>query len=193
MTEPRHDPPMYLPAFAVKQKLTLMVNRYEIRALGPDGQPGQLMALAQQKRMAFKEEVTFYADEERTRAVFSFKARQRLDLGAGYDVYDEHGEAIGYFKKDFGKSLLRSTFHLSGPSLEATGQERSQAVALIRRFADVPLPFHFDFVDSAGNTVMSVERQFSLRDQYSVNVPDRRLDFRLAAAMTVALDALMAR
>lgn len=185
--------PMYLPGFFVKQKLTMMVNRYEIRAFGPDGRPGDLMAVAQQKRMAFKEQVTFYADEERTRAVFSFKARQALDLGAGYDVFDEAGQPIGYFKKDFGKSLLRSTFHLSGPGIEATGQERSQAVALIRRFMDIPLSFHFDFTDAAGAPVMSVERQFSLRDQYSVNVPDQRIDFRLAAAMTVALDALMAR
>src|SRR5690349_4966820 len=193
MTEPKHDPPMHLPAFFVKQKLTLMVNRYEIRAVADDGQPGDLIAVAQQKRMAFKEQVTFYADEERTRAVFSFKARQALDLGAGYDVFDERGDAIGYFKKDFGQSLLRSTFHLNGPhGLNATGQERNQAIAIIRRFLDVPLPFHFDFLDQ-GRAVMHVDRQFSMRDRYTVHVPDQRLDFRLAAAMTVGLDALMAR
>ena len=193
MNGPRHDPPMHLPAFLMTQKLTLMVNRYELRHPGPDGGPGELIAVAQQKRMALKEHVTFYADEERTRPVFSFKARQALDLGAGYDVFDERGEAIGYFKKDFGKSLLRSTFHLSGPhGLEATGQERNQAVALLRRFADLPLTFHFDFLQD-GRPVMSVDRQFSLRDRYTVQVPDPRLDFRLAAAMTVALDALMSR
>src|SRR5215216_5129216 len=114
---------MHLPAFAMTQKLTLMVNRYEIRAVGPDGQPGEVMAFAEQKRMAFKEHVTFYADASKTRAVFSFKARQVMDLGAGYDVFDERGEAIGFFKKDFAKSLLRSTFHLNGPHLNATGQE----------------------------------------------------------------------
>ncbi|MFL6108544.1 MAG: hypothetical protein ACJ72L_16415 [Marmoricola sp.] len=209
MTEPKHDPPMHLPAFFVKQKLTLMVNRYEIRSAGPDGQPGELMAVAQQKRMAFKEQVTFYADEERTRPVFSFKARQVVDLNAGYDVFDEHGEAIGFFRKDFGKSLLRSTFHLNGPhGLNAIGQERNQAIAIIRRFVDFPFAFHFDFVEQGQSDfveqgqsaiaqerqpVMHVDRQFSLRDRYAVTVPDRRLDFRLAAAMTVALDALMSR
>lgn len=184
---------MHLPAFFVSQKLTLMVNRYEIRAAGPDGAPGQLMAVAQQKRMAFKEQVTFYADEQRTRAVFSFKARKAIDLGSGYDVYDEAGNVLGFFRKDFGKSLLRSTFHLSGPGLEATGQERNQVIALLRRFVDFPFSFHFDFLDPAGQPVMSVDRQFSMRDRYTVSVPDQRLDFRLAAAMTVALDALMSR
>jgi uncharacterized protein YxjI len=185
--------PMHLPAFFVSQKLTMMVNRYEIRAAGADGAPGELMAIAQQKRMAFKEQVTFYADEQRTRAVFSFKARKTIDLGSGYDVYDEAGAPLGFFRKDFGKSLLRSTFHLSGPDLEATGQERNQLVAIARRLVDFPFAFHFDFVDPAGQLVMSVERQFSMRDRYTVNVPDPRLDFRLAAAMAVGLDALMGR
>jgi uncharacterized protein YxjI len=184
---------MYLPAFVVNQRLTMMVNRYEIRAVGPDGTPGQLMAMAQQKRMAFKEQVTFYADEERTRPVFSFKARKAIDLGSGYDVTDEAGAALGFFRKDFGKSLLRSTFHLSGPDLEATGQERNQLVAIARRLVDFPFAFHFDFVDPSGQPVMSVERQFSMRDRYAVTVPDQRLDFRLAAAMAVGLDALMSR
>src|SRR4051812_21945968 len=185
--------PMHLPAFFVGQKLTLMVNRYEIRAVGPDGGPGELMAIAQQKRMAFKEQVTFYSDEQRTRAVFSFKARKTIDLASGYDVYDEAGAPLGFFRKDFGKSLLRSTFHLSGPELEATGQERNVLIAIARRLVDFPFPFHFDFADPAGQPVMSVERQFSVRDRYAVTVADPRLDFRLAAAMAVALDALMGR
>jgi uncharacterized protein YxjI len=184
---------MYVPAFFVSQRLTMMVNRYEIRAAGPDGSPGQLMAMAQQKRLAFKEQVTFYSDEARTHPVFSFKARKTIDLASGYDVYDEASNQIGFFRKDFGRSLLRSTFHLSGPDLEATGQERNVLVAIARRLVDVPLPFHFDFLDPAGQPVMSVERQFSVRDRYTVTVPDPRLDFRLAAAMAVGLDALMSR
>ena len=40
---------------------------------------------------------------------------------------------------------------------------------------------------------MSVERQFQLRDRYTVTVPDERVDFRVAAAIAVGLDALMQR
>jgi hypothetical protein len=85
--------------FTVTQKLTLMVNRYEIRSVAGDGQPGHLLAVAQQKRAAFKEQVTFYQDESRTTPLFSFKARQRLDLGATYDVLDADGQPIGSFRK----------------------------------------------------------------------------------------------
>jgi len=185
---------MYLPQFVVKQKLTMMVNRYEITGVNPDGTPGQLMALAEQKRMAFKEQVTFFTDATKTRPVFGFKARAVMDLNAGYDVTDENGQPIGFFRKDFGKSLLRSTFHIEGPGFAGTGQERNQAVALIRRFTDIPfLPIHFDFADANGQPLMSSTRKASIGDRYTVTVPDPRIDFRFAAAMAVGLDALMAR
>ncbi|WP_220457994.1 MULTISPECIES: hypothetical protein [unclassified Actinotalea] len=183
-----------LDRFAVKQRYTMMVNRYEIRALGPNGEEGPILAMAQQKRMAFKEEVTFYADEQRTVPVFSFKARQRMDLGATYDVKDANGTPIGMFRKDFAKSLLSSTYHLEGAGVTAVGSERNLAVAILRRVQDwIPLAVHYDFKDPAGNLVMASERRWGLRDFYTVTVPGARLDGRVAAAMAVALDALQSR
>ncbi|MBJ2121844.1 hypothetical protein I6N91_12735 [Arthrobacter sp. MSA 4-2] len=188
--------------FAVAQKITLMVNRYEIRAVDGNGQPAGLLAVAQQKRAAFKEQVTFYADESRRTPIFSFKARQRFDLGATYDVLDAAGTPIGSFRKDFGKSLLRSTWHLDAPGVQAVGSERSAGVAIARRLWDLvplteslpaPFVFHFDFVDASGQLVMTSERGRSLRDRYDVTVPGARLDGRVAAAMAVALDALQER
>jgi hypothetical protein len=185
---------MYLPTFYVKQKFAMTTNRYELYAANPDGSNGQLMGLAEQKRLAFKEQVTFYSDETKSRPVFAFKARRVVDLNAGYDITDETGQQIGFFRKDFGASLLRSTFHIEGPGYQGTGQERSQAVALIRRFTDIPfLPIHFDFVSSEGQPLLGVERQSSVRDRYTVHVPDQRVDFRVAAAVAVGLDALMQR
>jgi hypothetical protein len=188
--------------FAVTQKITLSVNRYDIQAVGDDGTPGAVLATAQQKRLAFKEEVTFYADESRRVPVFSFKARKRLDLGSGYDVVDATGAPLGFFRKDFARSLLRSTWHLEAPGLEATGRERSAPVAVLRRVWDlvpivgavpVPFVFHFDFVDAAGRPVLTSVRKISARDRYDVTVPGGLLDGRLAAAMAVALDALQDR
>lgn len=188
--------------FAVTQKITMMVNRYEIYSVFPDGKPRALLAMAQQKRLAFKEEVTFYSDAARTTPVFSFKARKRVDLGSGYDVRDASGTQIGFFRKDFGKSLLRSTWHLESAGVAAVGRERSELVAVLRRvwgwvpvLGEVPVPFlfHFDFVDAGGQVVMSSQRGRSLRDRYDVTVPGARLDGRVAAAMAVALDALQDR
>ncbi len=194
---------MVVPLFFVNQRITMMVNRYEVRAANPDGTEGRLLAFAEQKRMTLKEQVDFYADESKTRRVFSFKARQRLDVHAEHDVLDENGVMLGSFKKQFGASLLRSTWSLSAPGLEATGQERRLSVAVLRRVWDVlpyigevwvPFVFHFDFVDErTGQVVMVSERRKAVRDRYTVTVPDPRLDFRVAASMAVALDALQSR
>ena len=184
----------HLSRFFVKQRLTMMVNRYEIRAATPDGSVGGLLAVAQQKRMAFREQVTFFADEGRTVPVFSFRARQAMDLAAVYDVFDAAGTPIGYFQKDFGASLLRSSFHLGGPGIDAYGQERNVVVAVLRRFTEFAFPVHFDFTDKqTGAVVMTSARQMTFGDRYTIEVPDPRIDFRLAAAMAVGLDALLQR
>ncbi|MBB5791215.1 hypothetical protein [Jiangella mangrovi] len=191
----------------VHQRITPMVNRYAVHTLGIDGREGELIAFAQQKRMALKEQVTFYADEDRSDPpLFAFKARSRLDVGAGHDVTGPAGEPIGWFKKEFRKSLTRSTWTLGEPSLglEAVGRERSQGVAIVRRVWDIvlndvpgPWRFHFDFTTADGTLVMSSERRKTLRDAYDVELPalpdGSRLDWRLGAAMAVALDALQSR
>lgn len=194
---------MYMPAFSMKQRVTMMANKYELIAANPDGSDGPMLAFAQQKRMAFKEQVTFYADGTKSQPVFSFKARKTIDLGSGYDVFDANGQQIGWFKKEFGKSLFRSSWQLSGAGVDADGTERNPTVAIVRRVwefvpfvGEIPLPFifHFDFTDrGTGQPVLSVERKISVRDRYHVTVQDQRLDFRVAAAMTVALDALQGR
>jgi uncharacterized protein YxjI len=194
---------MVVPRFYVKQRITMMINRYEIRAANPDGSEGQLLALAEQRRMKIKEEVNFFADESKTRRVFSFKARQRLDVHAEHDVFDEYGQPLGMFSKKFGASLLRSTWNLYAPGIEAVGQERNAFIAILRRIWTlipylgdvwVPFLFHFDFTDTrTGAPVMTSEKAIAIRDRYTVTVPDPRLDFRIAACMAVALDALQSR
>lgn len=179
----------FVAQFEVRQKLALTTNRYQLQT--PDG---RLLGLAEQKRMALKEQVTFYADEKKTQPVMSFKARKVIDLGSGYDVYDGAGQQLGFFKKDFGASFLRSTFHVEGPGYTGTGQERSQVIAILRRFSDIPfLPIHFDYVSSDGAPLLSIERAATVRDRYLVTVHDQRIDFRVAAALAVAMDALMGR
>ena len=188
--------------FSVTQKVTLAVNRYDIRASGEDGTPGPLLATAQQKRLAFKEQVTFYADEARTVPLFSFQARKRLDLGSGYDVIDAAGRTLGSFRKDLGRSLVRSTWHLEANGLQATGRERSALLAVLRRVWDLvpvvgviplPLPVHFDFAAAEGQAVLSSTQRVSARDRYDVTLPGGSVDGRFAAAMAVALDALQDR
>ncbi len=193
----------HIPNFLVKQHITMMVNRYEVLSANPDGTEGPLLAFAQQKRMSFKEEVIFYADVAKTTKLFSFKARHGLDVRAEHDVFDADGNTLGWFKKEFATSLLRSTWQMTYDGVQTRGQERNQVIAILRRVWDfipvvgdvwIPFVFHFDFLDLAtGQPVFISERKRSIRDRYVVTVPDTRLDFRVAASMAVALDALQSR
>ncbi|MEV5763023.1 hypothetical protein AB0L34_00370 [Micromonospora sp. NPDC052213] len=181
--------------FHIRQRIRMMVNQYEVHAVAPDGSEGGMLAFAQQKRLAFKEQVTIYTDDSKQQPLLGFKARQRLDIGATYDVTDHAGNPIGLFRKDFAQSLLRSTWHVEQAGLpQITGQERSMPVALLRRFVDSLswLPYHFDFV-AGGQPVFSVIKQWGLRDRYVVQVQHPQIDRRLVIAMAVALDALQAR
>ena len=179
----------------VRQRVRLMVNQYEVHAVAPDGTEGSVLAFAQQKRMAFKEQVTLYTDDTKQTPLLGFKARQVMDLGATYDITDSAGAPIGQFRKNFKESLLRSTWHLEQPGLgEMTGRETNQTVAILRRFIDSLswLPYHFEFL-IAERPAFSVVKKWGLRDKYLVTIHDPQVDRRLVTAMAVALDALQSR
>jgi len=198
--------PPPITALRMRQRLTMMVNRYELYAVDAAGAEAGLVAFAEQKRMALKEQVTFYGDTAKSTPLFGFKARQVMDHGAVSDVTDGHGIPIGWFKKEFGASLARSTWTLGIPDgFTARGQERNAKVAVLRRVwelipivGDLPVPFlfHFDFRAPGGQVVFSSTKRAAFRDVYEISVPaisGRHLDWRLASAMAVALDALQSR
>lgn len=192
-------------SFTLVQHFAMTVNRYDIRARATDGVAGSVTAWAQETRMPFKREVTFYADRARTQPIFGFKpSRKHREVGDVYDVADAEGQLIGTLRKDVARSLLRSTWHVSTPDgLTAVGRERSLGVAIGRRIFDLlngpPIAwrFHFDFMTSDGQVVLTSQCERAIRDLYEITMPvlpdGRQLDWRVGAAMAVALDALQRR
>jgi len=205
MTEPVADAPAE--RYVLRQKLTMMVNRYEILRADENGRELGVLCFAEQKRMAAKEQVTFYTDSAKAHPLFGFKARKRLDLGSTYDVTDGQGRPIGWFKKHFKASLVSSTWTLGLPDgREFVGAERNTKVAVARRLweivpvvGDIPVPFlfHFDFTAPDGSLALSSTKKASVKDVYHVTLPPladgRPIDWRVGLAMAVALDALQSR
>jgi hypothetical protein len=76
-----NDIPQEMSRLVVRQNHTMMVNRYTIHPVDDAGNEAPAIAAAQQKRLALNEQVTFYADEQRKRPIFRFKARDTLELG----------------------------------------------------------------------------------------------------------------
>lgn len=187
--------------FHMHQKITMMVNRYQIFA-DDGGEPGPLVAFVEQKRMKFKEEVTLYTDDTKQQVLGQFEARKVIDLASGYDVTAADGRPVGVFGKQFGKSLLRSTWQLDQPGHESvTITERSMGIALFRRvwgflpyIGDWPFPikYHFDF--TRGDAVVaSFDKVTRFRDHYVIDIQDDALDRLLVIAQAIALDALQSR
>lgn len=200
------------PRLIVKQKITAMVNKYTIAEPAQDGASGRLLALAQQKRIALREKVIFYTDETRSSVAFTFRAEKVLDVHGRYFVEDASGKLIGGFRKDFKKSLLNSTWHV----FDATEQEiflvkeSNHLVAVLRRFGGmIPIigdiidsimaftKYHFSFIDPTSLIEVGLYRKTTrVRDHYVLTLDDAswsRIDWRVMAAMSVALDALQSR
>ena len=209
MTEPAADALSDVPVerYLLRQKLTMMVNRYEIVRQDESGKELGLLCFAEQKRMAAKEQVTFYTDSAKTHPLFGFKARKRIDLRSTYDVTDSQGQPIGWFRKQFTASLVNSTWLLGLPDgRELVGRERNAKVAVARRLWDVvpvlgdlpgPFLFHFDFVTPDGALGLSSTKRAGVKDVYHVALPaladGKPIDWRVGMAMAVALDALQSR
>ena len=184
--------------FTIDQLIRPMVNLYRISA-------GQTpVAFVRQKRMAIKEDIRFFADENESRELWRIKARSLMEFGGRYDVTTPEGERIGVLGKVFGKSLFRSTWSVLDVNEQqlAVAQERSVAIAILRRVIDVvpygdfvPIPFHFT-IDDGDRHVGDMNRRIGYRDTYDLILegdPEKRIDRRLAVSLGIALDALQSR
>ena len=184
--------------FTIGQLIRPMVNLYKISA-GPTP-----VAFVRQKRMAIKEDIRFFADENEARELWRIKARSLMEFGGRYDVTTPDGEKIGVLGKVFGKSLLRSTWSIMDANEQelAVAKERSVPIAILRRVIDavpygdfIPIPFHFT-IDAGATHIGDLNRRFGVRDTYDLDVSgdtERKLDRRLAVSLGIALDALQSR
>jgi uncharacterized protein YxjI len=178
--------------YLVEQLIRPIANLYRVSA---DGRP---VAFVRQKRLALKEDLRFFADEDEREELFRIKARSVVDVTATSDVTAADGTRIGALAKAFGVSLLRSTWRIldaEGTEI-ARAQEQNIVIALVRRFTDIPLPYHFEIRSGEGRELGTVRRTWSVRDRYELDLAgdvERTIDRRLAVALTVALDALQSR
>lgn len=199
------------PRLIVEQKITAFVNKYAIFGVSETDEKAQQLGLAQQKRLAFKEKVTFFTDDTRTQTAFSFRAEKVMDIHGRYFVEDAAGNLIGMFKKDFSQSLVRSTWHI----LDANGNpmvtvtESNPTLAAFRRFAGfIPIvgditelvllffKYHFVIMDANQGVHGTYAKTTLFRDHYTLSSDDwvvQTVDWRVLASVAVALDALQSR
>jgi uncharacterized protein YxjI len=192
--------------YLVDQLVRPIANLYRITPLAAGETPtGPPVAYVRQKKLAIREDIRFYADEQETEQLFQIKARNILDMGGSrYDVYAGEKQ-IGALEHQFRASLIRSTWRVRDASNQeiAVARERSLPLAIARRLIDfvpdvgglIPIPYNFDLLIE-DKVIGTINRKFQLRDRYVLDVSgdhERRLDRRLAIALAIGLDTLQNR
>lgn len=180
--------------------------------VNPEGEKGNMIAFAHQKRLAFKEKVEFFTNEQKSQLAFTLRAEKVMDIHGKFMVEDPEGKLIGMFRKEFAASLLVSTWSILGKKDEITLQvaESNVFLAFIRRFAGwIPIigeiidilvmffRYHFNFTDPESRKIVGKYQKTALfYDRYRLSMTDEAYkahDPRTLAALAVALDALQGR
>ena len=156
--------------------------------------------------MSIREDIRFRLSLDDEAHLFMIKSKSVFEFRGRHEVLDADGAVIGMLEKNFGKSLLRSHWHVR----DAAGQELLEAheaswvIALLRRFAELGpgwfdlfsyLPFNFVLkraeseVGRYKRILGTVPRPLRARTRAG----PRRCRSPALVAFTVALDALQDR
>src|SRR5919198_5039004 len=162
----------------VQQVFKPIANEYRISVPASGStEEGRPLLYVKQKRMKIKEDIRFRLSPDDEAHVFMIKSKTVFEFRGRHEVLDADGSPIGLLEKDFGKSLLRSHWHVRDAAgaelLEA--YEASLPIAVLRRAgAFLPdelslvqwLPFNFA-LRRDGQDVGTYKRVLGkLRDRY---------------------------
>jgi uncharacterized protein YxjI len=191
----------------VQQVFRPVANEYRISSAAPGStEEGQTLLYVKQKRLKIKEDIRFRVSPEDEAHLFMIKSKSVFEFRGRHEVLDAEDAPIGTLEKNFGRSLLRSHWHVRDAAGNEVleGYETSWFIAILRRAAGfLPeglsvltwLPFNFTLVRD-GREVASYRRVLGkLRDRYVLEIgPDLAdVDRRLLVAFAVGLDALQDR
>ena len=187
--------------FYISQRFTALINRFDLL-----NEADELVGFAEQKRFNLRESITVWKTEAKDSTLFTILAEKVLDVHGRYFIRDGEGRDIGYLRKNFKASLLRSTWGVYDMSdaLLFEAKEKNLTIAVIRRIAGfVPidfvdllqqLPIRFYF-EKDGRLVGHHRRLRSIRDKYEIEVTDelKDVDRRLLLGLGLLLDILQQR
>jgi uncharacterized protein YxjI len=193
--------------FLIQQLFKPIGNEYRISIPAPGAsEEGQPLLFVKQKKLKIKEDIRFRTSPDDDAHLFMIKSKSVFEFRGRHEVRDANGVVIGLLEKDFARSLIRSHWHVRDADGNALfdGQEKSLAIALIRRFAGFAsdwldvlqwLPFNFALLEGGAEAGTYRRVLGKLRDRYVLELgpPLQDVDRRLVLAFAVALDALQDR
>jgi uncharacterized protein YxjI len=160
---------------------------------------GSLVFFVHQKGFKLKEDITVFADEQKTTPLLYIRARQIMDMSAAYDVIDATtNERVGVLKRKGWHSIARDEWMVCDANEVQFGQliEDTLLMALLRRLLTNLIPQNYDLL-------VNEQRMIDIRQNfnpfsYHLNVdctsdPQKTVDRRLVIAGAVLLAAIEGR
>lgn len=163
---------------------------------------GNLLGYSKQKAFKLREDIRLFTDESMQHELLIIQARQVIDWGASYDVFDPQQRVkVGALRRRPFKSMLRDEWTLLDPWDREIGmvQEESTFKALVRRFVELAsLLMPQKYVVTIGNAPVATFQQnfnpfvFKLNVDLSMDAQGY-LDRRLAVGAAILMAAIEGR
>lgn len=156
----------------------------------------RIVGYTKMKAFKLKEDLRMYESEAMQKEIFIIQARQVLDFGATYDVFDgESQESIGAFRRKGLKSILKDEWVVLDAAEREIGlvSEDNAALAMIRRFLSNLIPQRFECTVNGSHacTFKQHFNPFVLR--MTVSFADTEVDRNLLMAGGILLCAIEGR
>ena len=192
--------------FLVQQVFKPIGNEYRISIPSDDDREGEPLLYVKQKKMRIKEDIRFRLSPDAEPHLFMIKGKTVFEFRGRHEVLDADDRVIGLLEKNFGRSLLRSHWHVRDPNgnelFEA--HEASWTIALLRRIGEIGpgwfdllsfLPFNFVLRHEGREAGWYRRVLGKVRDRYVLELREgfEGVDRRLVLAFAIALDALQDR
>jgi hypothetical protein len=82
---------------------------------------GQLVSYVKQRAFRLREDVTIFADEEQTQAVYHIKANKIIDIGATYSITSADGRPLGAVRQRGMRTFWKATYDILDEAGSAIG------------------------------------------------------------------------
>lgn len=147
--------------YTIRRKvLTLFGAKFHVY-----NEKGEVIGFSAQKAFKLKEDIRIFTNEEMKDERVAIKARQIIDFGSSYDVFDSRsGQKLGALKRKGWTSIVRDSWIVMDSNDRDVGkiEEDSMLLALLRRFlGSLLIPQKFHLADSKENVLATFATHFN--------------------------------
>lgn len=181
--------------------ITLYVERQFLKLVGATVRTydanRNLLCKAEQKAFKLKEDIPFFADENKTQEIFRIRARNIIDIAATYDISDPNGNRIGSLRrKGLASTFVRDEWVILNASEQEIGliQEDSNILGVLRRYVDfvalfVPQKFSILMGGNEVGTMQQNKNPFTVKLTATIS---QQAVSQLGSILTYAIPSMLA-